>query len=106
MILCNEKKVEYLTGVVDSVFKVLPLYEEKNEGLVLYVEGLLSELYGAQTSINLKEAPDFISLVSTLEAVKMDVEIDDNKQMVKRNVFKSINLIKSIIEKIDGDEIV
>lgn len=103
MITSNKILVLYLRSIVDSVFKILPLYEEKNEGLILYVESLLSELYGAQTSIQMRDVPDYVSLLSTLEAVKADVAVGDNKPLVKRNVFKAINLIKNIISKIDGE---
>lgn len=103
MILDNKVKVMYLKSVVDSVFKILPLYEEKNEGLELYLESLVSELYGSVKTIGMQNIADYISFLSTLEAVKEDIKIDNNKKDVKRNVFKSINTLKNIISKIDGE---
>lgn len=105
MILDNEAKVLYLESAVDSVFKILPLYEEKNEGLELYVESLVAELYGAVKTIGMQNIADYISFLATLEAVKQDIKIDDNKKDVKRNVFKSINTLKNVISRIDGETV-
>ena len=44
MIKDDEKLVVYLKASVNSVFKILPLWEEENVGVKIYIESLLSEL--------------------------------------------------------------
>lgn len=105
MIKNNEKLVIYLNSVVNSVFKILPLYEEQNVGVEIYVESLLFELYGLEESIEIEHSYEYISLLSTLESVKKEVAKDDSKKsIIKREVFKCINIIKNMVGKLEEGE--
>ncbi len=105
MINNNERLIRYLENIVNSVFKILPLWEEKNDGIDVYVESLLFELYGLEESVSMEHSYEYISLISTLESIKKEVSKEDGiKATIKREVFKSINIIKNMIAKIeDGD---
>ncbi|MCR4361971.1 hypothetical protein JDW21_19655 [Bacillus subtilis] len=102
----NKKKlINYLNSVVNSVFKILPLYEEKNEGINTYVESLLFELYGLQEAVSLEQSYEYISLLSTLESVKKEVSKKDSKKtVIKREVFKCINIVKNMVGKLEEGE--
>jgi len=105
MIQDNEKLVIYLNSVVNSVFKVLPLYEEQNVGVTTYVESLLFELYGLQEAVEIQHSYEYISLLSTLESVKKEMGREQSrKATVKREVFKCINIIKNMIGKLEEGE--
>ena len=105
MIQDNEKLVIYLNSIVNSVFKVLPLYEEQNVGVTTYVESLLFELYGLQEAVEIHHSYEYISLLSTLESVKKEMAKEDSrKATVKREVFKCINIIKNMIGKLEEGE--
>lgn len=105
MIKNDEKLVIYLNTVVNSVFKVLPLYEEQNVGVQTYIESLLFELYGLEDAILIEHSYEYISLLSTLESVKKEVaKQDSRKSVIKREVFKCINIIKNMVGKLEEGE--
>ena len=55
MIKDNKKLVEYFeVKNVNSVFKILPLYEENNANLDSYISSLIIELDGLESYINYK----------------------------------------------------
>jgi hypothetical protein len=91
----------YLKTLVDRVFKILPMYEEKNETLFTYIQSLLYELGGFQELVDgIEKQSDFVSLLATLEALSTDsVFFDAEASHMKRETFKCINLIKRIEEK-------
>lgn len=95
----------YLDILINSVFKILPLYEEKNVGIKTYVESLLFELYGLDKVINIENSYEYISLLSTLESIKKEVaNPDSDKKVIKREVFKCISIIKNAIGKLENGE--
>lgn len=105
MIENKEKLITYLNSVVNSVFKILPLYEENNIGIETYVESLLFELYGLDKVIDVKNSYEYISLLSTLESVKVEVARKDSKKsVVKREIFKCINIVKNMVAKLEEGE--
>jgi hypothetical protein len=105
MIKNNEKLATYLELVVNGVFKILPLYEEGNVGIETYVESLLFELYGLEESVEIEHSYEYISLLSTLESVKKEIAKESSrKAVIKREVFKCINIIKNMIGKLEAGE--
>lgn len=105
MIKNNQKLVVYLNSVVNSVFKILPLYEEQNVGVETYVESLLFELDGLQEVVAIEHSAEYISLMSNLASVKKEVAKEDSKKpVVKREVFKCINIIKNMVGKLEEGE--
>lgn len=105
MISNKDRIATYLNTVVNSVFKILPLYEEENVGLKIYIESLLFELYGLDKVIEEEYSYEYISLLSTLESVRIEVsDIDSKKSTVKREIFKCINIIKSMVVKLEEGE--
>jgi hypothetical protein len=105
MIDNKEKLVVYLNSVVNSVFKILPLYEEENVGIKTYIESLLFELYGLEDAVALEHSYEYISLLSTLESVRKEIsKTESKKQTVKREVFKCINIVKNMVGKLEEGE--
>jgi hypothetical protein len=105
MINNNERLTTYLNTVINSVFKILPLYEEENVGLETYIESLLFELYGLEKVVGMEQSYEYVSLLSTLESVKIEVTNKDSKKAtVKREVFKCINIIKNMVVKLEEGE--
>jgi len=105
MIENNEKLSVYLNSVVNSVFKILPLYEEQNVGVKTYIESLLFELYGLEESVKIEYSYEYISLLSTLESVKKEISKEDSKKsVIKREIFKCINVIKNMVGRLEEGE--
>lgn len=98
----------YLRVLVDRVYKILPLYEniEHRKHLFNYIQSLLYEFDGLPDYMeNIRISSDFNILYSTLEELSSDALFDDdNCEIVKREVFKSINLVKRIYRIEVGDD--
>lgn len=102
MIRDKEKLNEYLESKVSNVFKILPLYEEGNKGLDLYIESECDELISVQEIVEIKSSAKYISVLATLNGLKNEVQLQDNKAKVKREVFKTISTLKDMIETLEG----
>lgn len=98
----------YLRILVDRVWKILPLYEkvEQRKSLFNYIQSLLYEFDGMPDYMSeIRSSSDFNILYSTLEEISNDSLFDDdNCETVRREVFKSINLVKRIYKDVVGDE--
>jgi len=105
MIENNNMLVVYLNSVVNSVFKILPLYEENNYGIKTYLESLLLELYNLEKAVKIEHSYEYISLLATLEAVKSEIFKEESKKpVVKREIFKCINIIKNMVGRLEEGE--
>lgn len=94
----------YLKSLVDKIYKILPLYEEENEGLFAYLQSLVYELNGTLWAIDeLQKNAEYISLIATLESLSDDsVFFDNNHSTIKREVFKCINIVKKMMDSGDN----
>ena len=80
----------YMRGLVDRFFKILPLWEERSESLPEYLESLKMELIGFNGLIRrLDHDQDYISLVAMLQYLIDNPDTPDRK--VKREVFRAIS---------------
>lgn len=91
--------INYAEMLIPKFFKILPLFEEKNEGLYAYVQSLIFELNGLYGTVDeLSENGNFLSLLATLESIADEVLIydEESQSIIKREVFKCIEIIKQI----------
>lgn len=105
MINNDEMLLKYLDQLVNSFFKIIPLYEEKNEGLEKYVHSLISNLEELENTIHLNYSYEYISLLTTLRCINTEINKGNpRKSFIKSEAFKGINIIKNTANKIrDGD---
>lgn len=104
MIDNKEKLIVYLNTLVNSIFKILPLFEEKNIGVNSYIESLLGELYKLEKAVKIEHSYEYISLLATLEFVKEEVFKEEGKKpVIKRELFKSIHIVKNMVGKLEGE---
>lgn len=107
---------EYLINLIDTVFKILPLYEEKNEHLDEYMDSLLCfELYGVIEAIqNLPHQLWYVKTIATLEGVRKNLvnmddsglsvdESADNHRRIRREILKTTALIDKQIDQLRGE---
>lgn len=90
----------YLEITKNRVFKILPLLEEKNEGIQHYIESLLFELYGLQNVIiGVKESHSYLSLLCGLESILIETSTKEKDlKFIRSEIFKLLGLIKKIQE--------
>ncbi len=95
--------LDYLLTLQDSIFKILPLYEEKNEYLIDYIEEVIDEIVYIKAIIN--ELPHgywYAKTLSNLESLLQKVT-EDNHAIVKKKVLNTTNLISKEIQKIEKE---
>ncbi|AHC94253.1 hypothetical protein T548_0176 [Lactococcus phage phiL47] len=99
MIKDNKRLVEYFeVKNVNSVFKILPLYEENNANLDSYISSLIIELDGLESYINYKLS-EFVTLIAVISSLQNETKKTANQDIVKREVFKAIEISKSLASK-------
>jgi hypothetical protein len=86
----------YLSLLIDKIFKILPMKEKNISTLYVYLDSLQIEILGCMgLSIEFKNDPEFITLLSTIQYLCNSTSDD---KTYKREVFKMIK----IIEKLQG----
>jgi len=88
----------YLETTKSRVFKILPLLEERNEGVFRYIDSLLFELYGIQYVVQeIKDSTPYLSVLATLESI-LDETIVETKdfKFIRSEIFKTITLIERL----------
>lgn len=97
MTIIDDKAVaRYLQKIIDKVFKILPLYEEGSETLDVYIGSLSTELRGFVSVYGSVGLSEYISIISTLEGLQKEVNKTDNKDTIKREIFRTIGTIHKI----------
>lgn len=105
MIENTNKIADYLDYLVNSVFKILPLYEEENVGLQTYIESLLFDLDSYEEVVKNNQNAEYIQVILVLTSLKKEVvKKGDKKLIVRREVFKCISIVKSMVEKLKEGE--
>lgn len=108
MINKNSKAYKsFIKKLTDRVYKILPLYEEKDQGLTVYVRSLIFELEGLPSVIDGSRDSEYISLMATLESIYDEFLLCDFDEigsethgLLRREVFKCANVVKKIGESI------
>lgn len=100
----TDKEYEsYLKELISSVFKILPLYEDKNEYLKQYITSVIN--YDIQGSYELiqdfKYCQWYNKTLTTLNGLKKTVELSDTTHAeVRAEVFKITNLLSQTIKEL------
>lgn len=89
-ILCN-----YFGTLVNQFFKILPMRENNEESLPVYIESLQVELLGCNGLVEALEFdPSFLSLVNILQFLIDNPEC--SVKVTKREVFKAISICNKL----------
>ena len=87
----------YLQNLINKVYKILPMKEEQCATLSSYLFSLRNEMIGCYKLWDiLKDKPQFLTVISVVEYLateKYDVS------ECRREVFKAIGLIESIVKE-------
>lgn len=93
--LDSEMVVNYFEILVNQFFKILPMRENGEDSLPVYLESLRSELLGCNHIImELNHDPLFLSLISILQYLIDSPDITVRE--TKREVFKAISICNRI----------
>lgn len=94
----------YFSHLVNQFFKILPMREQNEETLPVYIESLHSELFGAKGLVpELYSDPLLLTLLSTLQYLIDNPQLSVSK--VKREVFKAISVCNKLGAKYTSAEV-
>lgn len=86
--------ISYLHTLKNRLFRILPEYEENNNTLPVYIESLLFEINGLQKIVKDKSYNHiFVTILSILSSLHIEVTLEDRHSVIKREVFKCISLV-------------
>lgn len=94
-VLSNELLSNYLKNLVNQFFKILPMREEEEPSLQVYLRSLQSELLGFKELVEaLKADSQYTSLLAILQFMidNPDCPVDD----VRREVFRAISICNKL----------
>lgn len=97
----NPMFFSYLETLKNRLFKIIPLFEENNEGIYKYIDSLLFELSGMIYVVKeLKNNSMFLSIIATLESL-LDESLagEYNISLVRREVFRCLNIVEKLQQK-------
>lgn len=98
--LPDEMLVTYVDGMIAKVYKMLPMKQTEAKTLANYMESTLREFVGQKELVYvLRENEEFQSILGTLESL---LNQDDFKKF-RSDIFKIINLIERLKNKLGGD---
>jgi len=87
--------VNYFNSLVDRFFKIVPIREENDETLPVYMHSLQVELMGCCGFIpELSEDSSYLTLLSILQYLIEHPECDF--KMVRREAFRAIGICKQL----------
>lgn len=88
----------YFSSLVNCFFKILPIRENEEKSLVVYVESLQAELIGSGKVVEgIDSDAGFMSLIAILQHLIDNPEYPVGK--VKREVFKAISICNRLKDK-------
>ena len=94
-IVSQELLSTYFKTLVNKFFKILPIKENGEESLDVYMKSLQSEILGCSDLIvALNNDPEILSLVSILQSLIDNPEC--SVKSVKREVFKAISICNKL----------
>lgn len=94
----------YFGSLIDMVFKILPLWENREATLPVYIESLQAELSGFKgLVIAVSYDSMYLSLLSILQYLLDHPELE--VPVVKREVFHMISLCNKLKSRYAGNEV-
>lgn len=95
--------LDYFNLLVDAIFKILPLYEEDNEGLYSYIDSMIFNLKSLEKVVGKDNGYKYITILLILNSIKDEVLKDSSEhKVIKREVFKCIGIVKEIVKNIES----
>lgn len=98
--------LHYLSCLINQVFKILPLKEQKSEFIDTHISDIIKELKGFDMLIKDTEYDAVIMrILAILTYYEQNIYISSLED-VRRNVFKMITLCEKLKSRIAGDNFV
>ena len=88
---------EFLTSMIGSIFKILPLYDENNVGLQSHIDSVAIQLIGAMDTFQeLKTTQKYIPVINSINFLRKN---EYTKRQCKREVLRCTNILEKMINE-------
>lgn len=103
--MINKKDyIDYLHSLIDSVFAILPLYEEGNKYLPEYIESVYFKVSNVKEIVqHLDNGAWYVETLAVLNGLIKECEKDNNKKFIKKTVFGTIDIIENKIKSLEQE---
>lgn len=97
----NTFETIYYKSLRGKVFKILPLYESKNDGLIRYIASLIFEMEGFLYRVESEEAmQEMLGIIATADSLyDISLFMDMSHEDVKSEIFKCLSVINRLVER-------
>lgn len=94
----EELVAKYFRTLVNKVFKILPIIENKEESITVYMRSLGIELAGFKSLIpSVGEDPSYLSLLSIFMWLYEHIDLPDTEyKVIRSEVFHLISICKKM----------
>lgn len=101
----KEYEIYHYERLQGKIFKIFMFFNEGNEGLTTYIDSLIYELEGLESSLNKKQYSILKTVVSILEHFSDDsIAPDPDLGVIRREWLNCMSLIDKMAEHGDYDE--
>ena len=88
--------IKYLSCLINQIYKILPMAEDKNEDTPDYIKGLLREITGSHEFIKIVDNDYTILRVISLLYYWQNRVLIEPTYLLRRDIFKAISLCKTM----------
>jgi hypothetical protein len=94
----NDLLNNYFTNLTNSFFKILPMREDNEDTLTVYMESLQREIEGCKNVFKLTHNDgNFVRIISILQYLIDNP--NESQKIYKREVFKAIDICNKLKQK-------
>lgn len=91
--ISKEEYVDYMRSLKNSIFKILPLYEEEVSTLSQYISFVIFEVFHVRHSTSYYNGAWLTRTQGILEGLIFECNIKDNKDFIKYVIFSLLDSI-------------
>lgn len=102
--IAKREYVDYLHSLIDSIFAILPLYEEQNEHLTEYIESVYFKVSNVKEIVKeLDNGAWYVETLGVLNGLIKECTKEDNKNFIRKTVFGTIDVIENQIKSLEQE---
>lgn len=101
--IAKQEYMDYMHSLKDSIFKILPLYEEGVITLPDHINAVIFEVYNVREITPEYDGAWLVKTHAILNGLLKECKKEDNKPLIKNKVFGTIDSIEKQIKQVEQD---
>lgn len=103
--MSSKATIKYLSCLINQIYKILPMAEDKNKDTPEYIKGLLREIIGSHEFLKIVDDDYTVLRVVSLLYYWQKRVLVEPTYLLRRDVFKAISLCKTMQNNITESDI-